>query len=120
MCHANMRVERTSKKRSGALMADDEEAYMKLMADNEEAYMKLIDTTKDIHFTHPSLQTDSYLDSLAQAVVAQQNDVVHKDTHPKGTLRRVIQCEELVSDHDVLTALEHRVRRKPLQLHRWC
>lgn len=63
--------------------------------------MKLIGTAKDLRFTHPLRQTDSHLDSLAQAVVAQQNDAVHKDTRHKGTLRRAIQHEELVSDHDV-------------------
>jgi hypothetical protein len=49
-------------------------------ADNSEAYTKLINTAKIICFTHPLRQSDSYLDLLAQAVVAQQNDDVHKDT----------------------------------------
>ena len=44
-----------------------------LRADDEEAYMKLIDTAKDTRITHLLRQTDAYLDSLAQAVVAQQN-----------------------------------------------
>jgi ATP-dependent helicase STH1/SNF2 len=57
------RIERISKERLKALKADD-----------EEAYMKLIDTAKDTRITHLLRQTDSYLDSLAQAVVAQQND----------------------------------------------
>jgi ATP-dependent helicase STH1/SNF2 len=47
-------IERLAKERLRALKADD-----------EEAYMKLIDTA------HLLRQTDSYLDSLAQAVVAQ-------------------------------------------------
>lgn len=55
------RIERISKERLKALKADD-----------EEAYMKLIDTAKDTRITHLLKQTDSYLDSLAQAVVAQQ------------------------------------------------
>lgn len=63
------RIERISKERLKALKADD-----------EEAYMKLIDTAKDTRITHLLRQTDSYLDSLAQAVVAQQNDDVHRDT----------------------------------------
>lgn len=62
------RIERISKERLKALKADD-----------EEAYMKLIDTAKDTRITHLLRQTDSYLDSLAQAVVAQQNDDVHRD-----------------------------------------
>ncbi|KAH8103254.1 SNF2-family ATP dependent chromatin remodeling factor snf21 [Phellopilus nigrolimitatus] len=63
------RIERISKERLKALKADD-----------EEAYMRLIDTAKDTRITHLLRQTDSYLDSLAQAVVAQQNDDVHADT----------------------------------------
>lgn len=57
------RMERLAKERIRALKADD-----------EEAYMKLIDTAKDTRITHLIRQTDSYLDSLAQAVVAQQNE----------------------------------------------
>jgi ATP-dependent helicase STH1/SNF2 len=56
------RIERISKERLKALKADD-----------EEAYMKLIDTAKDTRITHLLGQTDSYLDSLASAVLAQQN-----------------------------------------------
>ncbi|KAL6305657.1 SNF2 family N-terminal domain-containing protein [Sparassis latifolia] len=55
------RIERISKERLKALKADD-----------EEAYMKLIDTAKDTRITHLLRQTDSYLDSLAQAVMEQQ------------------------------------------------
>ncbi|KAG8692376.1 hypothetical protein FRC09_011228, partial [Ceratobasidium sp. 395] len=62
------RIERISKERLKALKADD-----------EEAYLKLIDTAKDTRITHLLKQTDSYLDSLAQAVVAQQNDDIHRD-----------------------------------------
>ena len=57
------RIERISKERLKALKADD-----------EEAYMKLIDTAKDTRITHLLRQTDGYLDSLAQAVIAQQNE----------------------------------------------
>ncbi|KIY45726.1 SNF2-family ATP dependent chromatin remodeling factor snf21 [Fistulina hepatica ATCC 64428] len=57
------RIERISKERLRALKADD-----------EEAYMKLIDTAKDTRITHLLKQTDAYLDSLAQAVVAQQSE----------------------------------------------
>lgn len=64
------RIERISKERLKALKNDD-----------EEAYMRLIDTAKDTRITHLLRQTDSYLDSLAQAVVAQQNDDVHRDTY---------------------------------------
>ncbi|KAJ8520347.1 hypothetical protein ONZ45_g2821 [Pleurotus djamor] len=57
------RIERISKERLKALKADD-----------EEAYMKLIDTAKDTRITHLLRQTDGYLDSLAQAVMAQQTE----------------------------------------------
>jgi ATP-dependent helicase STH1/SNF2 len=57
------RIERISKERLKALKADD-----------EEAYMKLIDTAKDTRITHLIRQTDTYLDSLAQAVMAQQTE----------------------------------------------
>jgi ATP-dependent helicase STH1/SNF2 len=57
------RIERLAKERLRALKADD-----------EEAYMKLIDTAKDTRITHLLRQTDSYLNSLAQAVVAQQSE----------------------------------------------
>ena len=63
------RMERISRERLKALRADD-----------EEAYMKLIDTAKYTRITHLLRQTDAYLDSLAQAVMAQQNDDVHVDT----------------------------------------
>ncbi|KAJ1310927.1 hypothetical protein OPQ81_009439 [Rhizoctonia solani] len=65
------RIERISKERLKALKADD-----------EEAYLKLIDTAKDTRITHLLKQTDSYLDSLAQAVLAQQNDDIHRDAPP--------------------------------------
>ncbi|WFD33315.1 RSC chromatin remodeling complex ATPase component [Malassezia cuniculi] len=63
------RIERVAKERLNALKADD-----------EEAYLKLIDTAKDTRITHLLQQTDAYLDSLAQAVQAQQNDDVFADT----------------------------------------
>ncbi|KAK0543427.1 ATP-dependent DNA helicase Snf21 [Tilletia horrida] len=62
------RIERIAKERLNALKADD-----------EEAYLKLIDTAKDTRIAHLVRQTDAYLDSLAQAVQAQQNDDVHAD-----------------------------------------
>ena len=72
------RVERIAKERLNALKADD-----------EEAYLKLIDTAKDTRITHLLRQTDAYLDSLAQAVQAQQNDDVHADA---------IAAERIVED----------------------
>ncbi|SCV71630.1 BQ2448_3218 [Microbotryum intermedium] len=57
------RVERVSKERLKALRADD-----------EEGYLKLIDTAKDTRITHLLRQTDAFLESLAAAVVDQQNE----------------------------------------------
>ncbi|TNY22936.1 SNF2-family ATP dependent chromatin remodeling factor snf21 [Rhodotorula diobovata] len=57
------RVERVSKERLKALRADD-----------EEGYLKLIDTAKDTRITHLLRQTDSFLESLAAAVSAQQSE----------------------------------------------
>ncbi|KAF8213753.1 SNF2 family N-terminal domain-containing protein [Mycena galopus ATCC 62051] len=51
------RMERIAKERIKALKADD-----------EEAYMALVDNVKDTRITHLLRQTDSYLDSLAQAL----------------------------------------------------
>jgi ATP-dependent helicase STH1/SNF2 len=76
------RMERISKERIKALKNDD-----------EEAYLKLIDQTKDKRITHLLKQTDSYLDSLAQAVVAQQSDELHNDPTVRGEV-------ELMDDDD--------------------
>lgn len=59
------KVERTAKQRLQALRAND-----------EEAYIKLLDQTKDTRITHLLRQTNSFLDSLAQAVKVQQADVL--------------------------------------------
>ncbi|GES77829.1 SNF2-family ATP dependent chromatin remodeling factor snf21 [Rhizophagus clarus] len=69
------RMERISKERIKALKNDD-----------EEAYLKLIDQNKDKRIAHLLKQTDSYLDSLAQAVVAQQNDELHNDPSVRGEI----------------------------------
>ncbi|ORY86891.1 SNF2 family N-terminal domain-domain-containing protein [Protomyces lactucae-debilis] len=55
------RIERNAKQRLQALKADD-----------EEAYMALIDQAKDTRITHLLKQTNTYLDSLAEAVKQQQ------------------------------------------------
>ncbi|ODQ66773.1 hypothetical protein NADFUDRAFT_33521 [Nadsonia fulvescens var. elongata DSM 6958] len=57
------RIERTAKQRLQALKAND-----------EEAYIKLLDQTKDTRITHLLRQTNSFLDSLAQAVMDQQRE----------------------------------------------
>ncbi|KAI0462242.1 hypothetical protein LJB42_004330 [Komagataella kurtzmanii] len=57
------KLEKTAKQRLQALKAND-----------EEAYLKLLDQTKDTRITHLLKQTNSFLDSLANAVKAQQNE----------------------------------------------
>ncbi|CAI2167553.1 2721_t:CDS:10 [Funneliformis geosporum] len=57
------KTDRYSKERLTALKNND-----------EEAYLKLIDEAKDTRITHLLRQTDVYLESLAKAVIAQQNE----------------------------------------------
>lgn len=57
------KFERNAKQRLQALKAND-----------EEAYIKLLDQTKDKRITHLLKQTNSFLDSLANAVKVQQNE----------------------------------------------
>ncbi|KAK4683794.1 ATP-dependent helicase STH1/SNF2, partial [Tremellales sp. Uapishka_1] len=61
------RVERLAKERLKALKNDDEDAYLALLGE-----------AKDSRIGHLLKQTDSYLETLAAAVVDQQNDDVHR------------------------------------------
>lgn len=81
------RVERVSKERLKALRADD-----------EEGYLKLIDTAKDTRITHLLRQTDAFLDSLATAVVAQQNDAVHSENPLAAAEPEPMQVDEVTVD----------------------
>ncbi|KAL1923704.1 uncharacterized protein VTP21DRAFT_8684 [Calcarisporiella thermophila] len=67
-------VEKEEEKRS---MRTQEERLRALRNNDEEAYLKLIDRTKDTRINQLLEQTDHYLDSLSQAVLAQQNDGIH-------------------------------------------
>ncbi|WVW81713.1 hypothetical protein I302_103709 [Kwoniella bestiolae CBS 10118] len=62
------RIERLAKERLKALKNDDEDAYMALLGE-----------AKDSRIGHLLKQTDQYLETLAAAVVEQQNDDVHRD-----------------------------------------
>ena len=62
------RIERLAKERLKALKNDDEDAYLALLGE-----------AKDSRIGHLLKQTDSYLETLAAAVVEQQNDDVHQD-----------------------------------------
>lgn len=62
------RIERLAKERLKALKNDDEDAYLALLGE-----------AKDSRIGHLLKQTDQYLETLAAAVVEQQNDAVHRD-----------------------------------------
>lgn len=62
------RLEKLAKDRLKALKADDEDAYLALLGE-----------AKDSRIGHLLRQTDSYLETLANAVREQQNDDVHRD-----------------------------------------
>nr|XP_019014427.1 ATP-dependent helicase STH1/SNF2 [Kwoniella pini CBS 10737]OCF53208.1 ATP-dependent helicase STH1/SNF2 [Kwoniella pini CBS 10737] len=62
------RIERLAKERLKALKNDDEDAYLALLGE-----------AKDSRIGHLLKQTDQYLETLAAAVLEQQNDDVHKD-----------------------------------------
>jgi ATP-dependent helicase STH1/SNF2 len=108
------RIERLAKERLRALKADD-----------EEAYMKLIDTAKDTRITHLLRQTDAYLDSLAQAVVAQQNEGgpmqeqgFEQEDGPanENTFGAKINPDDVVEDRKVdYYAVAHRISEKITQ-----
>ncbi|KAL4254551.1 Swr1 complex component [Abortiporus biennis] len=104
------RIERLAKERLKALKADD-----------EEAYMKLIDTAKDTRITHLLRQTDSYLDSLAQAVIDQQRDGHEVEMLPfeveEGPTNETTFGAQRVVDDDSNTkmdyyAVAHRIKEK--------
>ncbi|KAH6917669.1 SNF2-family ATP dependent chromatin remodeling factor snf21 [Coprinopsis sp. MPI-PUGE-AT-0042] len=104
------RIERLAKERLKALKADD-----------EEAYMKLIDTAKDTRITHLLRQTDSYLEGLAQAVVAQQNETggvhqgnweVHDGPASEATFGAQVHVDEEDKQKVDYYAIAHRVQEK--------
>lgn len=101
------RIERISKERLKALKADD-----------EEAYMKLIDTAKDTRITHLIKQTDSYLDSLAQAVLAQQSESVVVETVEEATSEETFGAQKSFDDSQDdkgridYYAVAHRIKEK--------
>ncbi|KAG7090792.1 hypothetical protein E1B28_009876 [Marasmius oreades] len=104
------RIERISKERLKALKADD-----------EEAYMKLIDTAKDTRITHLLRQTDTYLDSLAHAVVAQQNEAgvmqIHHQSMDGPTSEATFGAKVMADDEDKerkidYYAVAHRIQEK--------
>ncbi|CAG8483945.1 10612_t:CDS:10, partial [Scutellospora calospora] len=104
------RLERLSKERLRALKNDD-----------EEAYLKLIDKVKDTRITHLLKQTDQYLDSLAQAVVAQQRDDLHNDPTVRGGIELMDEDDDMVEDENITIvngkkvdyyAVAHRIKEE--------
>jgi ATP-dependent helicase STH1/SNF2 len=112
------RIERLAKERLRALKADD-----------EEAYMKLIDTAKDTRITHLLRQTDTYLDSLAQAVVAQQSEhgiveygfetedgPANESTFGAQVDQDAIETDKRVDYYAVAHRISERVSKQPAML----
>ena len=104
------RIERITKERLKALKADD-----------EETYMRLIDTTKDTRITQLLRQTDNYLESLAQAVRAQQTDGrenydFDQEEGPasEATFGASMSLDDEEKDKDKVDyyAVAHRIREK--------
>ncbi|CAH2450423.1 Transcription regulatory protein [Komagataella phaffii CBS 7435] len=69
--HFHSLVERDEQKR---IEKNARQRLQALKANDEETYIKLLDQTKDARITHLLKQTNSFLDSLAQAVKDQQQE----------------------------------------------
>ena len=83
--------------------------------------MKLIDTAKDTRITHLLRQTDSYLDSLAQAVMEQQKEgdpnAVYQMYDPDDpTSEETFGAQKIDMDDDKSKldyyAVAHRIKEK--------
>ncbi|KAL1920671.1 uncharacterized protein VTP21DRAFT_1048 [Calcarisporiella thermophila] len=83
-----------------------EERLRALRNDDEEAYLKLIDRTKDTRINQLLEQTDQYLFSLSQAVIAQQNDKMH--------LEKSGDTDELMPDESSIALEEETEGEKKL------
>ncbi|KAG9292072.1 hypothetical protein G9A89_017972 [Geosiphon pyriformis] len=84
-------VEKDEQKRS---QQTARERLQALKEDDEQKYLQLIDEAKDKRIHHLLKQTNSYLDSLAQAVVAQQNTELHHDPSVRGGIELMDEEEE--------------------------
>lgn len=100
------RVERTAKQRLQALKAND-----------EEAYIKLLDQTKDTRITHLLKQTNTFLDSLAEAVKTQQKETrAMVSDAPEGVLPEDGEADdarEKVDYYAVAHRIKEEVRQQP-------
>lgn len=103
------RIERVAKERLKALKEND-----------EAAYTALLDTAKDTRITHLLRQTDSYLESLAKAVQAQQSEggpleqIFDSEDGPanEGTFGAVISEDAPTNGKVDYYAVAHRVSEK--------
>lgn len=94
------RMERTAKQRLAALKSND-----------EEAYLKLLDQTKDTRITQLLKQTNTFLDSLAQAVKVQQNEakILRGEELPPITDEE----REKVDYYEVAHRVKEKVTKQP-------
>ncbi|GMM38334.1 RSC chromatin remodeling complex ATPase subunit [Saccharomycopsis crataegensis] len=95
---AAKRQERTAKERLQALKAND-----------EEAYLKLLDQTKDTRITHLLRQTNSFLQSLADAVKVQQAESKQLKSKSGDQLENEEGDDEEVDNVDYY-GIVHRVK----------
>ncbi|SCV05451.1 LANO_0H07778g1_1 [Lachancea nothofagi CBS 11611] len=97
------RVERTAKQRLQALKSND-----------EEAYLKLLDQTKDTRITHLLRQTNTFLDSLAQAVKVQQNEAKMK--RGEEAMPMTDEERENIDYYEVAHSVKEKVEKQPSML----
>lgn len=104
------RIERISRERLKALKAGD-----------EEAYIGLLDAAKDTRITHLLRQTDSFLESLTHAVVAQQREGGLNTDEAGGHVDETTFGAQLAADADPSAsnsnsldyyAVAHRIQEK--------
>ena len=102
------RTERNARKRLQALKAND-----------EEAYVKLLDQTKDTRITHILKQTNSFLQSLTEAVKTQQRDTEDKmvsSGHVEADkAEKEIKDAEVDSENKDYYEVAHRVKETVLK-----
>ena len=83
--------QQTEREQSKKLERNAKQRLQALKANDEEAYIRLLDQTKDKRITHLLKQTNSFLDSLANAVKDQQND---SKTHKSIVNKQIVEENE--------------------------
>ena len=94
------RIERTAKQRLAALKSND-----------EEAYLKLLDQTKDTRITQLLSQTNTFLDSLAEAVKVQQNEA--KLARGEEITPTSDEDREKIDYYEVAHTIKEKVTKQP-------